>query len=45
VGDGNLLPLVLDAATRFNRRPDDAAMESLLERKNSGPLFVRSKAR
>ncbi len=40
VGDVNLLPLVLDAASRFHEQPDDQAMEALLERSHSEPLFV-----
>jgi len=40
VGDVNLLPKVLDAASRFERQPDDAAMEDLLERSAQEPLFV-----
>jgi len=40
VGDVNLLPLVLDAAERFERRPDDGAMRELVERSKTEPLFV-----
>jgi aryl-alcohol dehydrogenase-like predicted oxidoreductase len=40
VGDVNLLPRVLDAASRFERRPDDAAMRGLVERSAQEPLFV-----
>ena len=40
VGDVDLLPLVLDAAERFDTRPHEAAMKSLLERSNTEPLFV-----
>jgi len=40
VGDVNLLPLVLDAASRFSEQPDDQTMEALLERSHSEPLFV-----
>ncbi len=40
VGDVDLLPRVLDAAGRFEKRPDDAAMKSLLERSKTEPLFV-----
>jgi hypothetical protein len=36
----DLLPRVLDAAERFEKRPDDAAMKSLLERSKTEPLFV-----
>ncbi len=39
-GDVDLLPRVLDAAERFGKRPDDAAMRSLLERSKTEPLFV-----
>jgi aryl-alcohol dehydrogenase-like predicted oxidoreductase len=40
VGDVDLLPRVLDAAERFESRPDDAAMRALIERSKSEPLFV-----
>ena len=40
VGDVDLLPLVLDAAGRFHKGPDDQAMEALVERSHSVPLFV-----
>jgi aryl-alcohol dehydrogenase-like predicted oxidoreductase len=40
VGDVDLLPLVLDAASRFERRPADAEMDAMLERVHSEPLFV-----
>jgi len=40
VGDVDLLPLVLDAASRFHQQPQDQAMEALLERSHSVPLFV-----
>ena len=40
VGDVDLLPLVLDAAGRFHKGPDDHAMEALVERSHSIPLFV-----
>jgi len=40
VGDVDLLPLVLDAAKRFHEAPDDKAMEALVERSRSEPLFV-----
>jgi aryl-alcohol dehydrogenase-like predicted oxidoreductase len=40
VGDVDLLPRVLDAAGRFEKRPDDAAMRALIERSKSEPLFV-----
>jgi aryl-alcohol dehydrogenase-like predicted oxidoreductase len=40
VGDVDLLPLVLDAASRFHQQPEDQAMEALVERSHSVPLFV-----
>ena len=40
VGDVDVLPKVLDAAERFETRPDDAAMKSLIERTQTEPLFV-----
>ena len=40
VGDVDLLPRVLDAAERFEKRPDDAAMKALVERSKTEPLFV-----
>jgi len=40
VGDVDLLPRVLDAAERFEKRPDDAAMRALVERSKTEPLFV-----
>src|SRR5256714_8255961 len=40
VGDVDLLPLVLEAASRFHKQPDDEAMHALLERSHSEPLFV-----
>jgi aryl-alcohol dehydrogenase-like predicted oxidoreductase len=40
VGDVDLLPLVLDAATRFHEAPSDEAMRAVLEREHSEPLFV-----
>jgi aryl-alcohol dehydrogenase-like predicted oxidoreductase len=39
-GDIELLPHVLDAAERFEKRPTDAQMTALLERTRSEPLFV-----
>jgi hypothetical protein len=39
--DVSLLPKVLDAAGRFDEsRPDDAAMQGLVERRGMAPLFV-----
>jgi len=40
VGDVNLLQHVLDAAERFEQRPDDAAMQALVERRSLEPLFT-----
>ena len=40
VGDVELLPLVLDAANRFEKRPSDAEMAELATRSASEPLFV-----
>jgi aryl-alcohol dehydrogenase-like predicted oxidoreductase len=39
-GDVGLLPRVLDAAERFERRPSDAEMEALVERVGLNPIFV-----
>jgi aryl-alcohol dehydrogenase-like predicted oxidoreductase len=39
-GDIDLLPRVLDAAERFEKRPSDAEMSALLERSQTEPLFV-----
>ena len=40
VGDVNLLPQVLDAAERFELRPDDATMQALVQRRSLEPLFT-----
>ena len=40
VGDVDLLPRFLDAASRFEVRPQDDQMRDLLERTRSAPLFV-----
>lgn len=40
VGDIELLPRVLDAASRFQVRPGEADMERLLEERHMTPLFV-----
>ncbi|MDQ6876715.1 MAG: aldo/keto reductase [Candidatus Dormibacteraeota bacterium] len=40
VGDVDLLPLVLDAAERYEKRPEDSAMADLVQRSESQPLFV-----
>jgi hypothetical protein len=39
VGDLGLLPKVLDAASRFERRPDDAEMAAMLETARVTSLF------
>jgi len=39
-GDIDLLPRLLDAAERFEKRPTDAQMATLLERTRTEPLFV-----
>ncbi len=39
VGDVSLLPMVLDAASRFEARPADEAMDGLVARRNLVPLF------
>jgi aryl-alcohol dehydrogenase-like predicted oxidoreductase len=39
-GDVDLLPRVLNAAERFEKRPDDDAMSAMLERSKAAPLFV-----
>ena len=39
-GDVDLLPKVLDAASRFAGAPDDTAMSALAERTAAEPLFV-----
>ena len=40
VGDVDLLPAVLDAASRFQRGPEDAEMRAAVERAGPDPLFV-----
>jgi aryl-alcohol dehydrogenase-like predicted oxidoreductase len=40
VGDLNLLPKVLDAASRFTAKPDDAIMKEQLGRLEMRPIFV-----
>jgi aryl-alcohol dehydrogenase-like predicted oxidoreductase len=40
VGDVDLLPRVLDAATRFELRPTEAEMDALRQRAQPQPLFV-----
>jgi aryl-alcohol dehydrogenase-like predicted oxidoreductase len=39
-GDINVLPRILDAATRFERRPTDQEMQALVARAELEPLFV-----
>jgi aryl-alcohol dehydrogenase-like predicted oxidoreductase len=39
-GDVNLLPMVLDAASRFEHQPDDHAMDDLVKRSAQEPIFV-----
>jgi aryl-alcohol dehydrogenase-like predicted oxidoreductase len=39
-GDIDLLPKVLDAAERFQKRPTDGEMRAMLERSRAEPLFV-----
>ncbi len=39
-GDVDLLPRVLEEASHFERRPDDAAMERLVRDEEMSPLFV-----
>ena len=40
VGDIDVLPRVLDAAERFDKRPVDAEMSLMFERSKAEPLFV-----
>jgi hypothetical protein len=40
VGDVELLPRVLSAASRFRELPDESAMRRLVERRPPEPLFV-----
>jgi predicted aldo/keto reductase-like oxidoreductase len=39
-GDIHVLPKVLDAASRFEQRPDDTQMQALQARREMAPLFV-----
>jgi hypothetical protein len=39
-GDVGLLPRLLDAAERFERRPSDEEMAGLVARQDATPLFV-----
>jgi aryl-alcohol dehydrogenase-like predicted oxidoreductase len=41
-GDINILPRILDAASRFTARPSDEQMQALVERRGMTPLFPRS---
>jgi hypothetical protein len=40
VGDLELLPQVLEASERVRVRPDDAAMQALVDRRSLVPLFT-----
>jgi aryl-alcohol dehydrogenase-like predicted oxidoreductase len=40
VGDIRILPKVLDAANRFERRPTEAEMKRLVETRQMAPMFV-----
>jgi aryl-alcohol dehydrogenase-like predicted oxidoreductase len=40
VGDIRILPKVLDAANRFERRPNETEMKRLVETKHMEPMFV-----
>jgi aryl-alcohol dehydrogenase-like predicted oxidoreductase len=40
VGDVDLVPKVLDSASRFEHRPTDSEMTSMLDRAQAEPLFV-----
>lgn len=40
VGDIHVLPKVLDAASRFEQRPSDAAMKELMEQRSVTTMFV-----
>ena len=40
VGDIHLLPKVLDAASRFDTRPSDAQMRTVVEKQRMSPLFT-----
>ncbi|GAA4443546.1 aldo/keto reductase [Phytohabitans houttuyneae] len=39
-GDAEILPALLDAAERFEQRPSDESMESLVAERGLSPLFV-----
>ncbi|MDQ3328812.1 MAG: aldo/keto reductase [Chloroflexota bacterium] len=40
VGDIEVLPMVLDAASRLDARPSDAQMDGLIEQREMAPLFA-----
>jgi aryl-alcohol dehydrogenase-like predicted oxidoreductase len=40
VGDIEVLPMVLDAASRFRERPSDAVMQEIVARQAMEPMFV-----
>jgi len=40
VGDVDVLPRVLDAASRFEARPSDSEMQAMVDRQQMTPLFV-----
>jgi predicted aldo/keto reductase-like oxidoreductase len=40
VGDINVLPKVLDAASRYQARPSEAEMEALFSQREMAPLFT-----
>ncbi len=40
VGDINVLPKALEAASRFRERPSVVEMDGLLRRQEMAPLFV-----
>ena len=39
-GDVEILPMLLDAAERYDTRPSDEQMEELIRRRDLAPLFV-----
>ena len=39
-GDVEILPMLLDAAERYEKRPSDEEMEELIRRRDLAPLFV-----
>lgn len=41
VGDIHILPMVLDAASRYSMRPSDLEMETMLQQKAMAPLFTQ----